>query len=251
MPALRRAVAVLDYISEACGEVSAARLAQDLKIPKSTLHGLLSAMEELGLIYRDRLGRIQTGARPLAWSRDFVAKSDLASAFHRYFNSPQAQQGILAGYTMTMTILDGANVVYIACSQAHQPLGVTFQVGMRLPAPFTATGKILLAALPEAELATTFAGTFPPPLTRLSVRDLAALRAVFPAQEARGYSVDDGEVREGMICLGAAICDHSRHVKAALALSVTRPEAKAAQISTLGMALKGAADQISHLLGAP
>lgn len=251
VPALRRAVCVMDYISRASSEVTAIGLARDLAIPKSTLHGLLSAMEELQLIHRDSHGGIQTGPRPLAWSRDFIARSDLAGVFHRYFSGEAQNAQRLSGYTITMTVRDGADVVYIACSQAKQPLGVAFQVGMRLPAPFTATGKVLLGTLPDAALDTLFRDGFPPPLTRFSVRTLAELRASMEHQAERGYSIDDGETREGMICLGSAIRDHSGAVRAGLAMSVTRTEAKAASLETLGAALKAAAEDISAMLGAP
>lgn len=251
VPALRRAVSVLNYISKTSRGVTAAGLAQDLNIPKSTLHGLLIAMEELDLIHRDASGHIRTGTAPLAWSRDFIAKSDLASTFYRYVNSEAESASLISRYTMTMTILDGAHVVYIACAQAKQPLGVTFQVGMKLPAPFTATGKALLSSLPDDKLEALFQHGFPAPLTRFSVRSLQNLRASFAAQAGAGYMVDDGELREGMICLGATIRDHTGNVRAGLAMSVTRQEAKAAHISVLGPMLKAAADNISHLLGAP
>lgn len=251
VPALRRAVSVMDYISRASGEVTAVALACKLGIPKSTLHGLLVAMEELELIYRDAHGAIQTGPRPLAWSRDFIARSDLAGAFNRYFASRVENAQRLAGYTITMTVRDGRDVVYIACSRASQPLGVEFQVGMRLPAPFTATGKALLGVLSDTDLDALFEPDFPPPLTRFSVRDISALRDSMNGQTERGYSIDDGETREGMICLGSTVHDHSGQVSAGLAMSVTRTEAKAAGTVRLGAALKAAADDISALLGAP
>jgi DNA-binding IclR family transcriptional regulator len=66
-------------------------------------------------------------------------------------------------------MLDGAEVVYLACQNGDRPLGVTFRIGMRLPAPYTATGKAMLSTLPTAEVRHLFADGMPPPLTRASV----------------------------------------------------------------------------------
>ncbi|MBC7146797.1 MAG: IclR family transcriptional regulator [Thioclava marina] len=242
----------MDYLSNAYGSTSATDLSRAFNIPKSTLHGLLTAMEELELIRRDTIGRVSLGPRPLAWTRGFISKSDLVDAFRQHFDTAgRTATNPLSHFTITMTVLDGNDVIYIACSQANQPLGVTFQIGMRLPAPFTATGKAQLASLSEAELSARFAETFPEPLTQHSVQNLPQLRQQLDQIITRGYSVDDGEIREGMICLGATIRDHDGKVCAGLALSLTRTEARAAKIEVLGKALKHAAGEISHLLGAP
>lgn len=245
VPALRRAVAILDYLSETSAEVTAADLAREIGIPKSTAHGLLQAMEELRLVNRDPLGRFGVGPRPLRWSNGFLARADLVQAFRQHF----AGETGLAGYTITMTLLDGQDVVYLACAQGNQPLGVTFRIGLRLPAPFTATGKALLAALPPEALAARFEGGFPAPLTRNSLRNLAALEQDLAQVRARGYSVDDGEIREGMLCIGAGIRDHEGRVVAGLALSLTRPEAGPAAVAALGAELAAAAAAISGLMG--
>ncbi|WP_138466751.1 IclR family transcriptional regulator [Poseidonocella sp. HB161398] len=245
VPALRRAVAILDHLSETSEELTAADLCRALKIPKSTAHGLLQAMEELGLVIRDPAGRLGIGPRPMRWSSRFLAKSDLVSAFRQHFD----RDARLSGYTITLTVLEETEVVYVACSNSSQPLGVTFRIGMRLPAAFTATGKAQLAALPEAEVAARFAGGFPAPLTRYSVRDLAALRAGLDRDRARGFSVDDGETREGMTCLGAPVRNHEGRVVAGLALSLTRSEATAEKVEELGAQLRSAADGISALIG--
>jgi DNA-binding IclR family transcriptional regulator len=242
----------MDYLSNSYSESSAAELSRVFDIPKSTLHGLLIAMEDLELVRRDAMGRVSLGPRPLTWTRGFISKSDLVDAFRQHFAAAdRTVANPVSNFTITMTVLDGTDVIYIACSQANQPLGVTFQIGMRLPAPFTATGKALLASLPEVERSTRLAEGFPEPLTQHSVQSLSHLQKQIDQIIVRGYSIDDGEVRDGMICLGTTIRDHDGKVCAGLALSLTRTEARAAKIEILGKSLKHAANEISRLLGAP
>lgn len=246
VPALRRAVAILDYLSDRSDDATAAQITRDLAMPKSTAHGLLQAMEEMGLLRRMPAGTYLVGARPLRWGANFLSRSDLVDAFKQYF----ATQSALSDLTITMTVLDGADVVYIACTNSAQPLGVTFRPGMRLPAPFTATGKALLATLEEGEIDRILAPAFPAPLTRHSLRNLADLKRDLARQAARGFSIDDGETREGMICLGAPVFNHEGRAVAGLALSLTRSEASAGRMLDLGTRLTEAAGALSRKLGA-
>lgn len=245
VPALRRAVAILDHVAASSDAPTLSGLARALGLPKSTAHGLVQAMEELGLLVRAADGSLRTGPHPLRWACDFLARTDLVSVFRHAI----ADTRRFDRFTVTMTVLDGGEVVYIACSDASRPLDVTFRIGMRLPAPFTATGKALLAARPERDLDGLFAQGFPAPLTRYSVASLPALRRELVETRERGFSIDDGQIREGLFCLGATVGDHTGHAVAALALSLTRSEATPEVIATLGRSLVEAAADLSRRLG--
>ena len=53
----------------------------------------------------------------------------------------------------SMAMLDGGQIVYVARSAATRVLAAGLSVGSRLPAYCTSMGRVLLAALPEKELA--------------------------------------------------------------------------------------------------
>lgn len=245
VPALRRAVAILDHIAASAEAPTLSGLARALELPKSTAHGLVQAMEELGLLARGADGTLRTGPHPLRWAGDFLARTDLVSVFR----CSVAESRRFEQFTVTMTVLDGREVVYIACSDANRPLDVAFRIGMRLPAPFTATGKALLAARPDRDVDALFAREFPAPLTRYSVASLAGLLRELDETRQRGFSVDDGQIREGLFCLGATVGDHTGQAVAALALSLTRSEATPDMIAMLGRTLMDAAADVSRRLG--
>lgn len=246
VPALRRAVAIMDFVSGSSKQPNAAEIGRILSLPKSTLHGLLLAMVELGLLTRFADGTFRAGPHPMRWANGFLAQNDLVEVFKGYF----AENRDFANYTLTMTVQDGNEVVYIACSNASLPLGVTFRIGMRLPAAFTATGKALLSELDPGTLEDLFAEKFPEPLTSRSVRNLAELRRDLEEARQRGFSIDDGQVREGMICLGTALHNHTGDAVAGLAISLTRSEATAEAIADLAGKLVNAGREISRRLGA-
>ncbi|MFC7704604.1 IclR family transcriptional regulator [Plastorhodobacter daqingensis] len=245
VPALRRAVAILDHLAGTSDAPSMAEIARALGLPKSTAHGLILAMEEIGLVKRMPGAGFRIGTHPLRWAAGFLSQTDLVTSFNTYF----ARERDLARFTVTMTVLEGAEVIYIACAPADQPLGVTFRIGMRLPAPFTATGLALLAARSDDEVCRRLEQGFPAPLTENSLRSLPDLLAEVERTRARGFSIDDGQVRQGMICLGTVLRNHADEVVAGIALSLTRPEATPEVIEALGATLVAAGRDISGQLG--
>lgn len=217
VPAVARASAILDLIAKD-GGLRLADIAKTLELPKSSVHGLLQTLCHLGLLHQNG-EKFMIGAKALSWAQGFDRQSVLVQAFHHAL----AERPALAPYTVTLSVRDGADVLYIACRNADAPLGLTFRSGMRLPAVYTATGKAVLAHLPEAELAQITA-TWPPRFTPYSVSDATALREQLVQVRAAQIGIDEGELREGMICLGAAILTPAGEALGGVAISMTAAE---------------------------
>lgn len=245
VPALRRAVLILDLIAKADRPLSAADITRLLELPKSTSHGLLSVMLELNLLVRGPDGAFHLGPHPMRWADGFLSQMDIVSIFKTYF----ARDTALSCYTITLTVLDRDEVVYIGCRDSDQPLGQTFRIGMRLPAPFTATGKMLLSEMSDAEVRRLFASGFPSPMTSRSIRDCDQLLQELSDIRARGFSIDDGHVRESMICVGSVIRDYAGKAIAGIATSLLRSEANPEVIADLGNMMCKTANTLSKQLG--
>jgi DNA-binding IclR family transcriptional regulator len=107
--------------------------------------------------------------------------------------------------TIQLAVLDGIEMTYLARHDGRQPVRLTSQIGRRLPASVTATGKAALATLDRDEVVRRFDGVQLPTLTRRSLPTVAALLADLDVVRARGYSMDDEETVEGVVCFGVAI----------------------------------------------
>lgn len=182
----------------------------------------------------------------MRWTNSFLSRLDVVSVFQEHF----AGNPDLANYTVTLTVREGNEVVYVGCRNSNQPLGFTFRIGMRLPAPFTATGKMLLSSLAENDVRALFAEDFPTPLTKRSVADISSLLEELKETRKRGFSIDDGQIREGMFCVGAALRDHSGRAVAGIAVSLMEGEASPDAVRKLGKEMRSAADVLSLRLGA-
>ena len=155
--------------------------------------------------------------------------------------------------TITLSVLDGRDVVYIACQNGNRPLDVTFRNGMRLPAPYTATGKAMLSTLPDDEVRALLEDSpWPSPLTQHSVASLDALMPELAQCRVSGFSIDDAQVRDGMHCFGAAVFDASNQQRAVAGLAVSFLEVDLVQpgkADKIGRDIRALADRLSARMG--
>jgi len=245
VPALRRAVQILDLVTEHGASLSSADIARRLRIPKSTCHGLINAMVELGLLNRTSGGSVRIGPKSFRWGYAFFADVSPVEEFQEVCQHDASLKDV----TVTLSVLEGRDVVYVGCKNSDAPLGLTFRIGMRLPAVYTATGKAMLSTVPDEDLDEMFKDRWPQPLTPHGVGSLDGLRAELSEVRERGYSIDDGQIRDGMLCIGAPIRDHTGRSTAGVAASILLGEATAEEVDRLGEKMLGIAAVLAARLG--
>ncbi len=99
------------------------------------------------------------------------------------------------------------------------------------------------------ELARHLPSEWPQPITPSSVQSLKDLEAEMAEVKAKGYSLDDGQLREGMFCIGAAICDRPFHPAAGIALSMMAAEARPDMVEAMGKRMRALADSLGERMG--
>lgn len=246
-PAVTRAARVLDTLAGSPNPLSLAELARMVDLPKSSLHGLCATLVQLRLVTRLENGQMSLGPHVMTWANAFLARSDITQEFYAAWE----ELNELPKETITLSVMDGPSVVYVACRNGSRPLGVTFRIGMRLPLAFTATGKAMASTFPVEEVRARLKGSWPQTLTPAGTPDLAAFLGQLEEVRRRGYSVDAGEVREGMHCFGAPVFDSSgNHAVAGVAVSMLSIDATEAMQEKVGAAIRRFADHLSERLGA-
>lgn len=247
VPAVVRASKILDLLSEAGEPLGVSDLARQLDLPKSSVHLLCMTMIDLGLLSRRGGNTMGVGPHVLAWADAFQEQSNLI----REFQNAVPESSLLAGLALNLTVLSGADVLYVACRNGNQPLGVRFAVGMRLPAVFTATGKAMLSTMGDDQIDDVLRDGLPEPITRRSVRSRAQLARELEQTRARGYSLDNGQLREGMHCLAAPIFTAGAETATAgIAIGLLESELTPQLQDQLGAAIAEFAGELSRRLGA-
>jgi IclR family transcriptional regulator, blcABC operon repressor len=201
-PAVTRAGAILEVLAENAGTAAGpSELARRLGLPKSSIANICNALADLGLVRRIGTG-FALGRKLAELGGAYLASVDEVQEFY------EACQLLAAGSeeTVQLAVLDGLEMTYLARHDGRQPVRLSSQIGRRLPATVTATGKAALASLSDEELDGRLAEVETlPALTSHSIATMAALRAELELVRKRGYAIDDEETAEGVVCFGVRI----------------------------------------------
>jgi IclR family transcriptional regulator, blcABC operon repressor len=201
-PAVTRAGAILDVLAESAGQtLGPSELARRLGLPKSSIANICNALAEIGLVRRIGTG-FALGRKLAELGGAYLASVDAVEEFY------EACRLLPTGSeeTIQLAVLDDLEVTYLARHDGRQPVRLTSQIGRRLPATVTATGKAALASLDRAELDRRLAGVVElPRLTPHSLGSVDALLGDLAVVRRRGYAMDDEETVEGVVCYGVMI----------------------------------------------
>ena len=203
VPAATAALRVLRLLSTQPQPIPAGRIAAELGLPRSTTYHLLRAMaaESFVLHYEaSRTWGVGVAAWEVGqgWSRQEplarVARRPLADLVHR------------VGHVAHLAVLHGADVLYVLEERASGRPPLVTDVGVRLPAHLTATGRAILASLPAAQVRALYPG--PASFTTRTGRGPAspsALRQLLAETRRQGYASEDSEVTEGFASVALPI----------------------------------------------
>jgi IclR family transcriptional regulator, blcABC operon repressor len=201
-PAVTRAAAILDLLAaDGAATFGPSELARRLGLPKSSIANICAALADVGLVRRVGTG-FALGRKLAELGGAYLSAVDLVQEFY------EACRELRTGSeeTVQLAVLDGLEMTYLARHDGRQPVRLTSQIGRRLPATSTATGKSALAALSDPELERRLAGiSVLPAFTLNSHRTVRDVMDDLMEVRTRGYAIDDEETIEGVVCYGIAI----------------------------------------------
>lgn len=102
------------------------------------------------------------------------------------------------GQSTSVSILDETEIVYIARAAQRRVMSIGLMPGSRLPAHCTSMGRVLLAALPEAEMLAIVERSDLSPRTANSISNLSEVIARIAQARSEGYALVDQEVEVGL-----------------------------------------------------
>ena len=140
---------------------------------------------------------------------------------------PQIMQPLLddlsdrIGQSSSVSILDGAEIVYIARAAQRKVMSIGLMPGSRLPAFCTSMGRVLLAALPEGEARAILQARPLLALTALTRTDPEGILVEMGRVRDQGYAIIDQEVEIGLRSIAVPIRNARKQTVAAVNVGVS------------------------------
>jgi IclR family transcriptional regulator, acetate operon repressor len=153
------------------------------------------------------------------------------------------------GETVHLAVLEGSDVRYLDAVESSRALRVAARTGSALAANCTASGKALLAGLPDDEVAALFGGKAAlPALTSRSITRRPRLLAELRDVRQRGFALNRGESEEGVASVAVAVPGPRQAPVAALAVSAPVSRMTAEHAAAIGVRLRGEAARLATQL---
>src|SRR4051794_10856828 len=217
VPAATRAMRVLRFLAGQPDPVTLDRLASAVGIPRLTAYHLVNTMIEEGfVVHLPDEHRYGLGVAAFEVGSGYARQEPLQRIARRHL------AGLVdaAGQSAHLAVLHGRDVLYVLEERAPGRPPLVTDVGVRLPAQLTASGRAILASLPPAQVRALYPdrsafvdrhGTGP--------QSLSALRALLAETRQRGYADELGQVTPGFASVAAPVLDHNQHPVAGVAVT--------------------------------
>ena len=263
---------MLQLLARQSGPVPAATLARTLGLPRSTTYHLLAELGRAGfVVHLPEERRYGLG----------VSAFEIGTAFLRQEPLARLARPVLArlvddvGQSAHLAVLHGREVLYVVEERAPGRPSLVTDVGVRLPAQLTASGRAVLGHLSAAQVRALFPdaaafveryGTGP--------RSLSALRRLLVDVRRNGWAHEDGDVTVGQVDVGAlgapalaaphaagedvdhlvavvavAVHDHTGRPVAGAAVTFAASELDAAARERLARRVQSAAGRLTRRIG--
>lgn len=251
VPGATRALAILQALGKAGSPMPAAAIASKLKLPRSSTYHLLAAMEKDAFVIHF--------PEDQRWGLG-VSAFELGSAYLRHDPLERLARPLLARLVREtekiipavaqLGILQNNEVLYLAKEVPHHPVTIVSEVGVRLPAHLTASGKAILCQLDAKQLRAMYGGNSAlPTRTGKGPESVKELSQDLLEAKLRGFSFENGFVTEGFSSIAVAVLNHLQMPVAAIGMTFRNDANAEAYQEFLVKQLQVAAAELSKRLG--
>lgn len=219
--AIDRAVQILDALQAAGRPATAYEVARMMGAPLSTVYSIINDLVEKNLLARRLDGAIWLGSRLYGYGLTYAGSIDYLAV------AAEEMQHLSAEVEETVQVcgLEEGMMVVLQMSEGPGHFRVTSRVGSRVPLNWTASGRLLVGHLPDAERLAFFTQhTQPSPTGRAETRPKVLAQIARDALAAR-LSIQIGESDASVACLAAPVIDNAG--VCVFTISIVMPEAKA------------------------
>jgi IclR family transcriptional regulator, pca regulon regulatory protein len=238
---------VFECVADAPRPVGVIDIAAATGIEKSAVQRTINTLVRTGYFLRDpQTRKYRVGPKSLRLGYGYLATDVMVkTAMPHLFRLSDIMQS-----PISLAVKQDRDLIIAARLRLNAVHNSSSVLGERLPFYWTASGRAILAHLPEDEaleiLRTSESGNF----TTSTISDPAEIYAALRATRPRGYVVTEDDVTRCKVKFGAPILDKARYPVAALVVCILNPkEDREALENRIVPLLLSATTEISKAIG--
>jgi IclR family transcriptional regulator, KDG regulon repressor len=222
---------------------SLTQIAEQVRMSKSTVHRLLATLEGKRFINRDKI----TGLYRLGFR--FVEMASLVDKNLQQWALPYLQAlSSECGETVDLSVLDGASMIYLQVLDSPQRVKIAAAVGQRLPAFCTASGRAIMAYLPEEQVNNILSEGLKTYIKNSPVA-IADVHEDLRLTRERGFAISEQGYEKDINAVAAPILDSDSHPIAAVAVVGPSYRLPRERMMMVGQSVRATTDTIAREVG--
>jgi IclR family KDG regulon transcriptional repressor len=246
-PSVKKAFKILRAIADSPMGLGVSELAKELDLGKSTVHGIVSALEEMGVLIREgSQKKYRVGYTLLELGSKASARLELREVAR--IPMERLMQGV--GETVFLGSLNGDHVTILDVVESGGELKITSPPGTRLPLLAGTMGRVFGAQLEEKKVRELVRKMGLMRYTSKSVTDPGKFLSDVREAREKGYVVDDEEYILGVRAVAAPIPTRS-YPPAAIWVVGFASSLTDAKMERVIREIRQTAEEISYSLDAP
>jgi IclR family KDG regulon transcriptional repressor len=201
-PMTKKVLKVLEYLVEERTPVGVSQISSALSINKSTLFGILKALDEEGYVIKDRATKTYAAGEALIkLSKPSFRRPDIAGLARPFLKRLTA----VTGETAFLGLREDSFMKVVAVVESQKAIRVSSRLGTKLPLVAGAFGKAFLSAVSEGELFELLEKTGLPRFTDSTNQQMGLFLQELRRTKTLGYASDMEEFVGGVAGLAAPV----------------------------------------------
>lgn len=244
---LTKSLALLKKLALTCEMLSVTEIADEIKVSKPTAYSIVNALCAQGYLEKDaESGKYRIGYLFYALGQNYPR----LYPFLNYMESIVLEEHKRLGLRINICVFKPPLTALVIATK-DESLIPRHSGGLTLPAHLSASGKVLMAALPQQTVEEYLSQADLYPLTAKTITDTETLMQHIEIVRRQGYATDEEEFVPGSACVAAPIYDASGKVICSVSLSKCPIERFRVERDSLVLAAQNLAMRLSFELGLP
>jgi len=211
-----RTLTILEVLSDYSDGLGITDISERVNLHKSTVYRLLSTLSYKGYVVQDEeTSKYKITFKLFELGSKKVEKLDLLNCSKPYTKALMES----VNEVVHLVIREDTEIVYIDKVEANNTISMASRVGKRNPMYCTATGKGMLAFMPEEEVLKVWNSSKIIKLTKNTNTDFILFKKELQTINKTGYAIDNEENEIGVRCVSAPIFNINGEIAGAVSIS--------------------------------
>ena len=245
VPALEKAIRILDLVAQSGRELAATEIATTLQIPRATTFIILTVLERYELLKKTDQGRYVIGVKLYKLGLSYIPELDIVKLARPHLERLMAE----TGFTSHLGILDDGRTLFVDKVEPNAFVRFSTFPGMRSDIHMSSLGKAIAAHLPPEQVTAIVTRVGLGAYTPKTITDTDRFAEELAHIRATGYAIEDEEGELNVRCVGAPIFGADGAVVAAISITALLSQLPESSFAATAAAVCAAACRVSKALG--